>query len=201
MRGVIIHAPKDLRVEEVETTPLGPRDVRVRIEAGGICGSDLHYYHHGGFGTVRLRQPMALGHEIAGTIDEVGSEVSRVQPGMRVAVNPSQPCDACRYCRAGQRNHCLDMRFMGSAMRFPHVQGGFRQSITIDERQAVPITADDDDGGSRHGRASGGLPARRSPGWPTGRMRKCWSPAAARSGRLPSWPHVTAALPRSSRPT
>ncbi len=139
MRGVIIHAPKDLRVEEVEVPPLGARDVRVRIEAGGICGSDLHYYHHGGFGTVRLQQPMALGHEIAGTIDAVGSEVTRVQPGMRVAVNPSQPCNACRYCRMGLRNHCLDMRFMGSAMRFPHVQGGFRQKITINEEQAVPI--------------------------------------------------------------
>ena len=55
MRGVIIHAPKDLRIEDVAPEPLGPRDVRVRIEAGGICGSDLHYYHHGGFGTVRLR--------------------------------------------------------------------------------------------------------------------------------------------------
>jgi L-idonate 5-dehydrogenase len=141
MRGVVIHAPKDLRVEEVETAPLGPRDVRVRIEAGGICGSDLHYYHHGGFGTVRLRQPMALGHEIAGTVAEIGRDVSRVRPGTRVAVNPSQPCDACRYCRAGQRNHCLDMRFMGSAMRFPHVQGGFRQSVTIDEGQAVPIAS------------------------------------------------------------
>lgn len=139
MRGVIIHAPKDLRIEEVETVQLGPCEVRVRIEAGGICGSDLHYYHHGGFGTVRLRQPMALGHEIAGTVDEIGSDVSRVQPGTRVAVNPSQPCDACRYCRAGQRNQCLDMRFMGSAMRFPHVQGGFRQSITVDEKQAIPI--------------------------------------------------------------
>ena len=139
MRGVIIHAPKDLRVEEVEVPPLGARDVRVRIEAGGICGSDLHYYHHGGFGTVRLQQPMALGHEIAGTVDAVGSEVTRVRPGTRVAVNPSQPCDACRYCRMGLRNHCLDMRFMGSAMRFPHVQGGFRQKITINEEQAVPI--------------------------------------------------------------
>jgi L-idonate 5-dehydrogenase len=139
MRGVILHAPKDLRVEEVETAPLGRRDVRVRIEAGGICGSDLHYYHDGGFGTVRLQQPMALGHEIAGTVDEVGSAVSEVQPGMRVAVNPSQPCDACRYCRAGLRQHCLDMRFMGSAMRFPHVQGGFRQSITVDAEQAVPV--------------------------------------------------------------
>src|SRR3954452_11179550 len=49
MLGVVIHAPKDLRVEEIAATELGPRDVQVRIESGGICGSDLHYYHHGGF--------------------------------------------------------------------------------------------------------------------------------------------------------
>ena len=139
MRGVIIHGPKDLRVEDIAETPLGPRDVRVRIEAGGICGSDLHYYHHGGFGTVRVQEPMALGHEIAGTIDEIGSDVSLISKGMRVAVNPSQPCNECRYCRAGQHNQCLNMRFMGSAMRFPHVQGGFRESITVDEGQAIPI--------------------------------------------------------------
>jgi L-idonate 5-dehydrogenase len=140
MRGVIIHAPKDLRIEEVATVPLGPREVRVRIEAGGICGSDLHYYHHGGFGTVRLREPMALGHEIAGTIEEVGGEVTGVSLGTRVAVNPSRPCNECRYCRRGQHNQCLDMRFMGSAMRFPHIQGGFRQSLVIDESQAVEIS-------------------------------------------------------------
>lgn len=139
MRGVIIHGPKDLRVEEVTVPPLAPHDVRVRIEAGGICGSDLHYYNHGGFGTVRVQEPMALGHEIAGTVDEVGSAVSLVSRGMRVAVNPSQPCNDCRYCRAGQHNQCLNMRFMGSAMRFPHVQGGFRERITVDEGQAIPI--------------------------------------------------------------
>src|SRR5215210_5334233 len=121
--AVVIHAPRDLRLEETEVPALGPRDVRVRIEAGGICGSDLHYYQDGGFGTVRVRQPMALGHEIAGTVEEVADDVTRVRPGTRVAVNPSRPCDACRYCRMGMRNQCLDMRFMGSAMRFPHVQG------------------------------------------------------------------------------
>jgi L-idonate 5-dehydrogenase len=139
MLGVVIHAPKDLRVEEIPAASLGPRDVQVRIASGGICGSDLHYYHHGGFGTVRIREPMALGHEIAGTVEKVGAEVSRVSPGQRVAVNPSRPCDQCRYCRAGQHNQCLDMRFIGSAMRFPHVQGGFRQSLTVDEKQAIPI--------------------------------------------------------------
>ena len=58
MRAVFAHAANDLRIEEVETPPVGPDDVRVRIAFGGICGSDLHYFNHGGFGAVRLRQPM-----------------------------------------------------------------------------------------------------------------------------------------------
>ena len=165
MRGVVIHAPKDLRVEEIAAAPLGPRDVRVRIEAGGICGSDLHYYHHGGFGTVRIQEPMALGHEIAGTVDEVGSEVSRVSPGTRVAVNPSQPCDAVPLLPRGPAQpvprHAVHR---AAPCAFPHVQGGFRAELTVDEEQAVPIAAGDDDGGSRHGRAARGLPARRPPG-------------------------------------
>jgi len=118
---------------------LGPRDVEVRIETGGICGSDLHYYYDGGFGTVRLKEPMILGHEIAGTIARVGSDVASVKPGQRVAVNPSRPCGLCRYCRQGLQQHCLDMRFYGSAMRFPHVQGGFRDVLVCDEAQAVPV--------------------------------------------------------------
>lgn len=139
MRAVVIHAEKDLRVEAVETPELKPNEVRVRLEAGGICGSDLHYYLHGGFGTVRLREPMILGHEIAGMVEEVGGEVSRVKPGDRVAVNPSRACGHCRYCQMGLQQHCTDMRFYGSAMRFPHVQGGFREALVIEERQAVKV--------------------------------------------------------------
>jgi len=120
---------------------LGPRDVEVRIEAGGICGSDLHYYQDGGFGTVRLREPMILGHEIAGTVARVGAEVTSVKAGQRVAVNPSRPCGACRYCQEGKQQHCLNMLFYGSAMRFPHVQGGFREVLVCDEAQAVAVPA------------------------------------------------------------
>ncbi|MBN9449962.1 MAG: alcohol dehydrogenase catalytic domain-containing protein, partial [Bosea sp.] len=141
MRAVVIHAEKDLRVEETRTPELGPLDVRVRIKAGGICGSDLHYYLHGGFGTIRVREPMILGHEIAGIVEAVGAEVSRVAPGDLVAVNPSRSCGRCRYCQAGQQQHCLDMLFYGSAMRFPHVQGGFREELVIEERQAVKLPA------------------------------------------------------------
>lgn len=138
-KGVILHAPHDLRIEDIAVVPPGLGDVRVRIGAGGICGSDLHYYHHGGFGTVRIREPMALGHEIAGTVEEIGAGVSHLAIGSRVAVNPSQPCGTCRYCREGLRNQCLNMQFIGSAMRFPHAQGGFRQSLTIRAEQAVPV--------------------------------------------------------------
>jgi L-idonate 5-dehydrogenase len=139
MRAVVIHAPKDLRIDSYPDPAPAANEVRVRIAAGGICGSDLHYYHHGGFGTVRIQQPMALGHEISGVIAAVGSGVSHLKPGIRVAVNPSQPCGVCIHCREGMRNQCLDMRFMGSAMRMPHVQGGFRENVTIDAAQAVPI--------------------------------------------------------------
>jgi L-idonate 5-dehydrogenase len=143
MRRLVIHAPLDLRVEEdAEPPPLGPQDVLVRIGAGGICGSDLHYYRHGGFGTVRIKEPMVLGHEVAGTVVTVGEMVKSVRSGDRVAVNPSQACGVCEYCAAGLANHCLDMRFYGSAMRYPHVQGAFRDVLVCNESQALAIPSD-----------------------------------------------------------
>lgn len=141
MRAAVLHAARDLRIQEIASPPLGPRDVEVRIEAGGICGSDLHYYYDGGFGAVRLREPMILGHEIAGTVARIGAEVESVKPGQRVAVNPSRPCGHCRHCQEGKQNHCREMRFYGSAMRFPHVQGGFRDVLVCEEAQAVSVPA------------------------------------------------------------
>ncbi|HXP96045.1 MAG TPA: alcohol dehydrogenase catalytic domain-containing protein [Telmatospirillum sp.] len=119
MKALVIHPPHDLRVEEVETGSLGPSQLRVRITAAGICGSDLHYYLHGGFGTVRVKEPMILGHEVAGAIVEVGGSVSGFTPGERIAICPSRPCGHCRYCLEGKPNHCLNMRFYGSAMPTP----------------------------------------------------------------------------------
>jgi L-idonate 5-dehydrogenase len=139
MKAVVCHSAGDLRIDELPETPPGEGEVRVRIAAGGICGSDLHYFRHGGFGAVRLREPMVLGHEVAGTVEAVGPGVEALRPGRRVAVNPSRPCLACACCREAKFNHCLDMRFFGSAMRFPHVAGGFAQSVTVAARQAVPV--------------------------------------------------------------
>ena len=139
MKAAVLHAPEDLRIESTEVGDPGPGEVRVAIAAGGICGSDLHYYYHGGFGTVRLKQPMILGHEVSGVVEAVGPEVTAVMPGTRVALNPSRPCKACRYCLADMPNHCLDMRFYGSAMRMPHVQGAFAEALIADEAQCAPV--------------------------------------------------------------
>lgn len=129
MKTVVIHAAKDLRIEEHEPQPVGAGEVEVSIQAGGICGSDLHYYNEGGIGAIRLREPMILGHEVAGTITALGASVSGLVIGDRVAVSPSRPCNACDYCLQGLQNHCLYMRFYGSAMPMPHIQGAFRQKL------------------------------------------------------------------------
>ncbi len=142
MKAVVIHQARDLRVEDVADALPGPDDVSVAIKRGGICGSDLHYYRHGGFGTIVLKEPMVLGHEIAGEITALGQGVSSLRVGQRVAVDPSQPSGRCMYCQKGQQNHCLDMRFYGSAMRMPHVQGTFRQRLVAKADQCHVISDD-----------------------------------------------------------
>src|SRR5450631_2276054 len=107
--AAVIHAPKDLRIEDRPVREPGPSEVEIRIGVGGICGSDLHYFNHGGFGTVRVREPMILGHEVAGTIKALGATVSGLAIGDRVAISPSRPCNACDYCLKGQQNQCLNM--------------------------------------------------------------------------------------------
>ncbi|NND41724.1 MAG: L-idonate 5-dehydrogenase [Silicimonas sp.] len=138
MKTITAHAAKDLRLEDHPDPEPGPGQVLVRMQAGGICGSDLHYYNHGGFGTVRLKQPMILGHEVAGRVAALGHGVEHLTEGQLVAVSPSRPCGDCAYCAEGRQNHCLDMRFYGSAMPFPHIQGAFREMLVADAAQCVP---------------------------------------------------------------
>jgi L-idonate 5-dehydrogenase len=138
-RACVLHAEKDLRIEAYPVADMQENQVRVRIGAGGICGSDLHYYLHGGFGVVRVKQPIVLGHEVAGTVEAVGAKVTRVKPGERIALNPSRPCGHCKFCLAGEQQHCLDMWFYGSAMRVPHSQGAFRELIVVEEYQCEPV--------------------------------------------------------------
>lgn len=137
MKSIVIHAAKDLRIEDRPEEAVGPGEVGLRLATGGICGSDLHYFNHGGFGAVRLREPMILGHEVSAVVEEVGQGVTDLEKGQLVAVSPSRPCGSCRYCAEGLPNQCLNMRFYGSAMPFPHIQGAFRQRLVAKASQCA----------------------------------------------------------------
>lgn len=139
MKSIVCHGPKDLRIQDADIPAPGAHQLLVRVAFGGICGSDLHYFQHGGFGTVRIREPMALGHEVSGIVHSVGSQVQGLRAGQRIAISPSRPCGQCRFCQLGQHNHCLAMRFYGSAMPFPHIQGAFSEFIVIEAHQAHAI--------------------------------------------------------------
>lgn len=138
MKSIVIHAAKDLRIDDQPVPVLGAGEVLIELATGGVCGSDLHYYNHGGFGTVRLKEPMVLGHEVAGHLAELGDGVSGLSVGQLVSISPSRPCGACVYCLEGKANHCLNMRFYGSAMPFPHIQGAFSQQLVTRAEQCIP---------------------------------------------------------------
>ena len=140
MRAIVIHAARDLRIENRPEEAPGPGQLRLRLATGGVCGSDLHYYNHGGFGTVRLKEPMILGHEVSAFVEAFGPGVAGFTPGQLVAVSPSRPCGICKFCLEGLPNQCQNMRFYGSAMPFPHIQGAFRESLVADTNQCVDAT-------------------------------------------------------------
>ena len=138
-RACVLYKQEDVRIETREVGDVGPNQVLVRVGAGGICGSDIHYYWEGGIGTIRVTAPIILGHEVAGTVEAVGDKVTRVRPGDRVAVSPSRPCNSCKFCLSGDQQHCLNMRFFGSAMLTPHTDGAFRDRLVAEEYQCEPV--------------------------------------------------------------
>ncbi|KAB5546892.1 chaperonin 10-like protein, partial [Coniochaeta sp. 2T2.1] len=88
-----------------------PRDVRVRVIATGLCGSDVHYWQHGRIGQYIVDAPIVLGHESAGIVEAVGPDVQNLAVGDRVALEPGVGCNSCETCRSGRYNLCRSMRF------------------------------------------------------------------------------------------
>lgn len=137
-KTLILDEPGVLRTEIRTLLEPGPGEIRVRVAYGGICGSDMHYFLHGGFGNTRMQGAMILGHEICGRVDAVGLNVDPTRIGQAVAVNPSLACGACAQCKSDIPRFCTDMRFMGSAMRNPPIEGGFREHVICTADQGVP---------------------------------------------------------------
>jgi L-idonate 5-dehydrogenase len=139
MKTCTIHGPKALEIEDRPIPKPGASELVIRLGAGGICGSDLHYYHEGAVGDFRLKKPFILGHEVAGEVVEIGAKVESLKLGQRVAVNPTRACLRCSECLSGRSNLCRDVFFYGSASRVPHMDGGFAEYFIATERQCLPI--------------------------------------------------------------
>jgi L-idonate 5-dehydrogenase len=140
--AAVLHGAHDLRWEPRPIGRLAPDRVRVLFGAGGICGSDLAYVAHGRSGDFLLRTPLVLGHELAGTIVEVGEGVTGRAVGKRVAINPARWCGTCARCRERRPNLCENVYFMGSASKTPHMQGGFVERFDVDPSQCFAVPED-----------------------------------------------------------
>ena len=123
MRAVVLSAPRRLHLEERPVPALGKAEVLVRVEAVGVCGSDVHYYRDGRIGDRVVTQPLVLGHEFAGEVADVGVAVEGWQPGDRVAVDPTVPCGRCHFCRQGLIHICPQVDFCGT----PPTDGGYAE--------------------------------------------------------------------------
>ncbi len=139
MKACVIHGPRDLRIEEWDEPQAGRDEVVVRLAAGGICGSDQHYFVHARCGDFAIREPFVPGHEVAGFVARTGRDVRGLDLGALVAINPSLPCGICESCRGGHRNLCRNNGFRGSASRFPHAQGMLSERFVVKSFQCVPV--------------------------------------------------------------
>jgi L-idonate 5-dehydrogenase len=134
-----IFAPEDLRVVERPLGDLAEGMVRIAFGAGGICGSDMHYFKHARTGDFAVTSPMVLGHEISGTIAAINAKMPGLKVGDRIAVNPSRWCGECSQCKRGKLNLCERIYFMGSASKTPHMQGGFASYFDAIPAQCIKI--------------------------------------------------------------
>ena len=126
MRVLRLHGPRDLRMHEEPIPEPGAGEVRLRITSVGVCASDLHYYRDGRIGATVVTEPLVIGHEAAGVVDALGEGVTGLAVGDRVAIEPTNPCGECKFCRAGHYNVCPNVRFFGT----PPEDGCFREYLT-----------------------------------------------------------------------
>ncbi|HEU0295916.1 MAG TPA: zinc-binding dehydrogenase [Anaerolineales bacterium] len=120
-----------LELQEVPMPVIGEKDILVRVRAAGICHSDAHY--RAGRSTMG-RLPLTLGHEVAGTVEMVGRQVTDVKVGNRVCLHYNISCGDCYYCRIGHEQFCDTVKMIGH-----HVDGGYAEFIAVPARNAVPL--------------------------------------------------------------
>src|SRR4051812_18319102 len=137
MRVAELIGPKQFRPADSGVSDPAPGEVQVRVQAVGVCGSDMHAYAEGGIGGSRCVYPMVLGHEPAGVVAKVGVGVTGWQAGDAVACEPALYCYHCEHCMAGRHNVCAKLRFLSS----PGEPGFFREYVNLPARNLLPLPA------------------------------------------------------------
>jgi L-iditol 2-dehydrogenase len=130
MKAMVFEQPEQIRLEERDVPQPAPGEVLVRVQACGVCGTDLHVIG----GRFPARFPVVAGHEYAGEVVALGEGVTSLQAGQRVAVDPNIQCGFCPPCRAGRVNLCRNLTALGI-----HRDGGFQEFCAVPERQAYPF--------------------------------------------------------------
>ena len=130
MQAAFYEAPHTVGIRETPRPNPGPHDVVVRVAACGICGTDQHIFQGDFFPTY----PLIGGHELAGEVVEIGSEVDTVRTGDRVAVDPGIFCGYCYFCQRAQGNHCLNWQAIGVTRN-----GGFAEYVVAPKANIYPI--------------------------------------------------------------
>ena len=135
MKTAILYKPLDLRVKDVNIPKIDSHKVLVKMKRVGICGSDIHYYLEGSVSSFIIKEPLILGHECAGEIAEVGSNVKNLKVGQRVVIEPGFTCGKCEYCRNGRYNLCREVIFYGT----PPYDGAFAEYVSAPEQNVYVI--------------------------------------------------------------
>ena len=137
MKAALLTRLREIEIGEIPEPQLtGPGDVLLRIDAVGVCGSDVHYYKTGRIGAAVVKYPFVMGHECAGTVEEVGAEVRSLKPGQRVAIDPLVACGHCDQCRGGRPNTCRNQRFLGNP---GELSGSLAEFVVLPEECCYPI--------------------------------------------------------------
>ncbi|GAP89477.1 putative D-xylulose reductase A [Rosellinia necatrix] len=134
----VLYGPHNVKVEDRPVPEIqDPHDILIRISYVGVCGSDVHFWNHGGvLRMVSEEEPLVMGHEASGIVHTVGPAVTSLKPGDRVAIEPGFPCRRCKLCKAGKYNLCAKMKFAASP---PGTHGTLSRLFKIPEDFAYKI--------------------------------------------------------------
>lgn len=138
MKAVRLTGKHQMSMFDVPTPEIvNDTDVLIRMTHVGVCGSDVHYYSHGRIGNQIVSYPFTVGHEGAGIIEAVGSNVSKVKKGDRVAIDPAMPCGVCDQCLNNRPHTCRKLKFLGCPNQ---AEGCLSEYIVMPQNSCFPLT-------------------------------------------------------------